>query len=291
MPLCRSCVEEEMGKPLHEKSHHCTHSPEQRMLRGTWCTPELKKAIEMGYTIVTIHEVWHFPKNQRKIGLFANYVNKWLQIKQESAGYPGWARTEDQKQQYIRQYNEREGIKLEPTMIRKNPGRKATAKLMLNSFWGKFGENLNKPSTLAIDTPAALFQVISDPLVRIQSIRICTEDKLEIVHSKVKEDQLDNGKRNVFVAAFTTCWARLKLYESLEKLGQQALYFDTDSVIYRRKPGQPDIPLGDFLGDMTDELEDGSYITELVSGGPKNYGYTTSTGKVCCKVRGFTLNV
>ena len=35
-----------------------------------------KKAIEMGYTIVTIHEVWHFPKNQRKIGLFANYVNK-----------------------------------------------------------------------------------------------------------------------------------------------------------------------------------------------------------------------
>ena len=42
---------------------------------------------------------------------------------------------------------------------------------------------------------------------------------------------------------------------------------------------------------MTDELEDGSYITEFVSGGPKNYGYTTSTGKVCCKVRGFTLNV
>ena len=62
-------------------------------------------------------------------------------------------------------------------------------------------------------------------------------------------------------------------------------------MIYRRKPGQPDIPLGDFLGDMTDELEDGSYITEFVSGGPKNYGYTTSTGKVCCKVRGFTLNV
>ena len=203
----------------------------------------------MGYTIVTIHEVWHFPKNQRKIGLFANYVNKWLKIKYESAGHPGWARTEDQKQQYIRQYNEREGIKLEPTMIRKKPGRKATAKLMLNSFWGKFGENLNKPSTLAIDTPAALFQVISDPLLRIQSIRICTEDKLEIVHSKVKENQLDNGKRNVCLTAFTTCWARLRLYESLEKLGQQALYFDADFVIYHRKPAWPSRhPFGRLLG-------------------------------------------
>ena len=36
-----------------------------------------------------------------------------------------------------------EGIALEPSLIQKNPGRKATAKLMLNSFWGKFGENLH----------------------------------------------------------------------------------------------------------------------------------------------------
>lgn len=42
---------------------------------------------------------------------------------------------------------------------------------------------------------------------------------------------------------------------------------------------------------MTNELDDGDYITEFVSGGPKNYGYTTKSGKVCCKVRGFTLNV
>lgn len=28
----------------------------------------------------------------------------------------------------------------------------------------------------------------------------------------------------------------------------------------------------------------------LFSGGPKNYAYKTSTGKTCCKVRGFTLN-
>lgn len=95
------------------------------------------------------------------------------------------------------------------------------------------------------------------------------------------QGQHDNGKTNIFVAAFTTCLARPKLYESLEKLGEQVLYFDTDSVIYRLRPGQPEIPLGDFLGNMTNELDDGDHITEFVSGGPKNYGYTTAQGKVC----------
>lgn len=141
---------------------------------------------------------------------------------------------------------------------------------------------------MAIETLASLFQAVSNALWHIHTIRICTDDKLEVVYSDIADNQLDNGKTNIFMVAFTTCLARLKLYESLEKLRQQALYFDMDSVIYQWRPGQPDIPLSDFLGDMTDKLDDDSYITEFVSGGPKNYGYTTSTGKICCKVRGCT---
>ena len=68
------------------------------------------------------------------------------------------------------------------------------------------------------------------------------------------------------------------------------LYYDTDSVIYRWKPGQPSISIGDYLGEMTDELQ-GDVIEEFVSGGAKNYGYTTRRGKTECKVRGFSLNV
>lgn len=58
-----------MQKDLLEKSHQCSHSPQQRMLRGTWCTPEIMKAISVGYKVVKLHEVWHFPKEQRKVGL------------------------------------------------------------------------------------------------------------------------------------------------------------------------------------------------------------------------------
>ena len=75
---------------------------------------------------------------------------------------------------------------------------------MLNSFWGKFGENLNKPATTAIDTPAALFQIISDQLNHIHAVCVCSDEKLEIVYSNINDNKLDNGKRNVFLAASTT---------------------------------------------------------------------------------------
>jgi hypothetical protein len=57
----------------------------------------------------------------------------------------------------------------------------------------------------------------------------------------------------------------------------------------------PLIECGDALGDMTSELKENEYISEFVSGGPKNYAYkqcNAVTGEVkrVCKVRGVTLN-
>ena len=289
-PLCRSCVQEEQAQPMLTRTHYCPHSDADRMLRGTWCTPELVKAVEKGYTLIKIHEVWHFPPEQRQTGLFANYVNTWLKIKQESAGWPSWCQTLEQKREYILRYQKREGIRLDIASIAKNPGRKATAILMLNSFWGKFGERINKPTTVTVQNPAHLFSLISDAALDISTLRLCTDDILEAVYTSVQDNAVKGTKTNIFVAAFTTCHARLKLYESLDTLREQVLYYDTDSVIYRWRPNQPSITTGDFLGDMTDEL-DGDVITEFVSGGAKNYGYTTRAGNVVCKVRGLTLNV
>ena len=133
-PLCGSCVEEEQAKPLLQRCHYCTHTDAQRMLRGTWCTPELIKAMEKGYKIIKIHEVWHFPCNQRQAGLFRDYVDQWLKIKQEASGWAGGCHTVDQKREYVVNYKEREGIRLDISQIAKNPGRKATAKLMLNRY-------------------------------------------------------------------------------------------------------------------------------------------------------------
>ena len=106
-----------------------------------------------------------------------------------------------------------------------------------------------------------------------------------------KQDcQPEDNKTNIYLATFTTCWARLKLYSVLEDLNRRVLYYDTDSVIYLSRPGEYDPPLGDYLGELTDELKTGEHIVEFVSGGPKNYAYKTNQERETCKVRGFTLN-
>ena len=150
---------------------------------------------------------------------------------------------------------------------------------------------MNKPTTVTVNEPSHLFNLITDTTKEISTLRLCTDDILEAVYTSVHDNAVKGTKTNIFVAAFTTSYARLKLYESLEILQHQVLYYDTDSVIYKWRPGLPSIPTGDFLGDMKDELQQGDVITEFVSAGAKNYSYKTREGKVECKVRGFTLNV
>ena len=161
--------------------------------------------------------------------------------------------------------------------------------ILFFSLWEKFGERQNKPQTHCIMQPHELFQLLHDPAYIIRNARICSEYFMEIVTTTAEEEYQRSFKTNVFIAAFTTSLARLKLYDALDFLGHRALYYDTDSVIYKTKPGQEKLPLGPFLGDFTDELG-GNKIVEFVSGGAKNYGYLTRKSKVECKVRGFTLN-
>jgi len=132
-PLCATCAQEEMAKPLLERSAKCDHSDEQRALTGTWCSPELQKAVELGYQIQYLYEVWHF--DQTCEGLFREYVNTWLKIKQEASGWPSWVGDDETKrQQYIREYDEHEGIQLDYDKIEHNAGLRTLAKMMLNSM-------------------------------------------------------------------------------------------------------------------------------------------------------------
>ena len=287
-PLCATCVQMEQEKPMLQRSPYCDHSREERVLHGTWCTPEINKALKMGYELVKVHEVWDFEKGEG--GLFAEYVDAWLKIKTEASGWPKDCETEEKKQNYIERFEEREGIRLDYSEIKKNAGLKATAKLMLNSFWGKFGQRENLPQVEQCTTPDQLYKLMEDDTVEVQNIRFCTEDVIEVVYTHKEETIVPNYRTNVFIACFTTCWARLKLYSYLQTLGEQVLYYDMDSVIYKWSAGLPKVSTGDFLGDLKDEL-DGDVIEEFVSGGAKNYGYRTVRGKTECKVRGFTLNV
>ena len=286
-PLCSACVREEQKKPLLERRANCPHSRKERALVGTWCTPEIEKAREVGYELLEVYEVWNFERGEG--GLFGEYVDAWLKIKTEASGWPSDCETEEKKRDFLRRFEEREGIQLEYSKVTPNPGLKATAKLMLNSFWGKFGQRENLPQTQQCLNPDQLYKLLGDDTIEVQNIRFCPNDVVEVVYVSKEEAIVPNNRTNVFIAAFTTCWARLKLYSYLQTLGEQVLYYDTDSVIYKWSAGLPKVPTGDYLGDLKDELN-GDHIVEFISGGPKNYAYKTAGKKTECKVRGFTLN-
>ena len=171
-----------------------------------------------------------------------------------------------------------------------NPGSHALAKMMLNSMWGKFSQRNNKTQVREFTEPQPFQEFLDGDQNDIHYVSLLTEDRLEVNYTKQDHCESLSPNLNIFVVCFTTCWARLHLCEALELLGEQVLYFDTDSVVFVHQPRQVSPALGQYLGEFKDELGEGDTIVEFCSAGPKNYGYTTQRHKMVCKVRGFSLN-
>ena len=285
--LCCKCAEENIKL--------CVHNDNERCLEGTWCTPEILKAIEYHYKIFKIYEVWHFEntdcfnKDTKSGGIFTEYIHTFLKMKQEASGFPLNVKSTEEQNIYIKEYFENEDILLESSNIVKNPGIRKVSKIMLNSLWGRFGMNTNKTKMILITEPSEFFRLISDKRYVIMSLNFPNEKVVQVFYNEIKKMHYGCNTNNIVLAAFVTCYARLELFKYLILLNERLLYCDTDSIIFISKNGFYEPKLGNFLGDFTDELEDDS-IYEFLSLGPKNYGYVTVNGKQSCTVKGFTLN-
>ncbi|XP_054259601.1 uncharacterized protein LOC128984320 [Macrosteles quadrilineatus] len=290
--LCRTC-----GEMMNQGE--CNHDTDNRALVGTWTMDEIRKAVEKGYIVLDMYELWEYQvATYENGGLFTDFINKFLKMKQEASGYPEWCKTEEDKNKYIADYLGHEGIKLEKEKIVKNGGLRSLAKLMLNSFWGKFGQRENQTKATIVRDSKTLFQMLSSSEIKVNRLQTVNEEVVVVSWEYLEEVGEPLSNVNVCIAAYTTAQARLKLYEYLDALGAQVLYYDTDSVLFYHRQGLYRVPTGDYLGEMTDELVDygpGSYITELVSGGPKTYAYlvwSTNQQKLIpvCKIKGLTFN-
>ncbi|KAK2848567.1 hypothetical protein Q5P01_008401 [Channa striata] len=255
--LCRTCAE------LNMQSDACSHSEEGRALAGVWITPE-------------IHEVWHF--KERSNTLFREYIQTFLKGKQEASGYPSNVTDEAGRQKYIQEYHGKQGILLDASKIQSNPAKRQVAKLCLNSFWGKFAQKSNMIQTELVSDPAAFFSLMFSGTHKVKYFNFLNENlaMIQYCYNDVCVPP-PNKTDNVFIAAFTTGHTRLKLYSHMEQLERRVLYYDTDSLIYTTRQGETPLPLGNYLGDLTDELNSDS-IKEFVSAGPKSYAYQTRQG-------------
>ena len=54
-PLCKTCAD--------TQTDSCDCSDEERSFIGTWCTPEILEALNQGYEILKIYEVYHLGRH------------------------------------------------------------------------------------------------------------------------------------------------------------------------------------------------------------------------------------
>ena len=65
---------------------------------------------------------------------------------------------------------------------------------MLNSFWGKFGEQMNKMKTKQITEPHELIDHLNDTTIEISDVRILSADVIELAYKKIEEDAVKGSK-------------------------------------------------------------------------------------------------
>jgi len=111
---------------------------------------EVLKAIGMGHGLMNVFEFWDYeitcPDRGTNSGsLFAEYINMFLKLKQESSGYPAWVQSEADKDNYIEDYRRAELLLCTRHQFPKMQG-KGLAKLKLNSMWENV-LNQNKTQT------------------------------------------------------------------------------------------------------------------------------------------------
>ncbi|KAG8138993.1 hypothetical protein E2320_001766, partial [Naja naja] len=198
----------------------CHHNDEERALTGTWCTVELSVAVEKGYRIAEIYEVWHF---ERKTKVCFQTILTCISVKNRRlADIPIGA-----KQRKIKS-------------------------VMFGIIKRTKGSNYLSSCEFVDDKAAVL------------------------TWKAAKNQPTKSTCTNVFIASFTTAYARLELYSLLNAWGQI------------ERAWSP--PLGDYLEQLTSEIPPNTSITKFAAAGPKTYGYALSNGSTVLKVKGITLN-
>uniref|UniRef100_A0A914N8J3 DNA-directed DNA polymerase n=1 Tax=Meloidogyne incognita TaxID=6306 RepID=A0A914N8J3_MELIC len=288
-PLCAKCADNRQQRP-------CTHGERERSWLTGYTHVELNYALERGYKVVDIYEVWNYEKWDPN--LFRSYVNTFIGLKQQASGWPDGCVSEMDRAAYLAEFERVEGIFLDPERIETNPGLRMIAKLLANSLWGKLAQRVCGTEVRYAKTPAEFHQLLEDPTIDMLDFDHVSEHLDRCVVRKKPEFAKAPNTNCLPVAAFVTSYARLHLYEYIEQVNQIGgvlLYCDTDSIIYVGKRNGQRVSEGEYLGQMKREVPS-RRILEFIAGGPKNYGYRhvdASTGldeRAELKIRSFPLS-
>jgi hypothetical protein len=246
---------------------------------GCWGTEEIYLAMQNGYVVKEVYELYYWEERQRSDQHLRGYVGYFLRMKQEAEGWKKLGAscdepTEDEQNEIADQLYRQNGNlgKIRPAKVKKNPIFRSLAKLFLNSLWGKFAQRPTKNLNRTIYGAQEFYELWNSKKI-VQSSCLFREISPGVfkVNYKPKDEFIDPVRHgNLFLAAKVTETARCQLHRQMLKVGpERILYCDTDSIIFLTGQGDPDYT-GIGLGKWTDEYPDDK-IVEFYALAPKLY--------------------
>lgn len=252
------------------------------IVKGTFTTTELQLAVKMGYVVTKIYRCDRY---KAAPSLWADFMKHLYKLKLYNSMEYGDDETMEEMVSGFKEKIDLD-IDLDPSLWGKNPARKATSKVLLNSGWGKNAETIDHDQTLMLantddERNIQFYQSISDDKYKVSSFSSMGDYTL----FKYTENRpsIRPKLRNTYLpaAVFVPMYGRLMLYDRLHQYGKNVIMLDTDSLIVN-PVGVGHIKTGNLIGDFEEEPGD---INEFAALGPKTYGlgYTDRPSEVKCK--------
>ncbi|KAL3080985.1 hypothetical protein niasHS_012713 [Heterodera schachtii] len=280
-------------KKSTRRPHKCSHTDAQRSFTGSYTHIELERALEHGYKIDRLWRAWHY--DQWSDQIFKDYVRLLIKLKIESSGFPEGLSSVVQKKRYADEYRRIYEVDIELENVKKNPGLRFIAKLMLNSLCMRNELGANK----VITRPQEFFSLLFDHKIEVSAIVPFSDQALRVLYKPKKNFVSEHTTSNIVISLWTTSCARLKLHDYMVQVDQREdsdlLYTDTDSVVVLHKRDTTPLETGEFLGQMSEEYLDYD-IKTFICGGAKQYAFRmrhrrTNELEFVQKIRGITFDV
>jgi hypothetical protein len=199
-------------------------------IKGTWTHAEINYAVENGYKLIKIHKQLIYPYGMREFKSYAYDLYK--------------------KRNVYKQQNSEMSV---------------VCKLLLNSLYGKLGQDSNKYTNI----------------IHMKNVTAKQYENCEVINDewiKIKNSGRTASFVNPIMASYITSCARIHLHKLMAQNESDILYCDTDSIISKKEYSN----VGNEIGQLKLEHEGDILIIR-----PKVYQLITNK-KTYIKAKGFS---
>lgn len=266
------------GTRLDDTSERLMFTLEEQV--GTWFIEEIEFALQFGYQVLEVYNIFHWSPEKRSDRKFRPYVDCFIRLKQQSEK---WSKlgascdrpSEEEKQEVANKlYQANGGIgMIDVNQVDENPVMRALMKLFLNNMWGKWAQKDSDTMMCTVYGAKQFYEIWDHPMVKKEGCtfrEVCPNTCVYKAQIGLKEEfQKNAGRTNYFIGGAVTAHARIVLHTRMMLIGpERMIYCDTDSVIYIWSKDKP-VLTSQGLGQW--EKEKGKPIVKVMAIAPKFY--------------------